>query len=142
MFRKSDQSLTRSFNKSRATTKRPRTEELGSFGFIGFSRAGHFLMACSPKRMLLAPVLVGIALGRNIFPRRALALFIRIWISAHNLLSHPSRLCLIVVAGCLTNNASPWQVPQETVVTSAPLGQQQIATISDRDLRRFGKALQ
>jgi hypothetical protein len=59
--------------------------ELDVFGFIGFSRAGHFLMACSPKRMLLAPVLVGIALGRNVFSRRALALFIRIWISGHNL---------------------------------------------------------
>jgi hypothetical protein len=59
--------------------------ELRAFGLIGFSCAGHFLMACSPKRMLLAPVLVGIALGRNVFSRGALALFIRIWISSHNL---------------------------------------------------------
>jgi hypothetical protein len=55
--------------------------ELGSFGFIGFSRASHFLMACSPKRVLLASVLVRIALGRNIFSRRALALFIWICIT-------------------------------------------------------------
>jgi hypothetical protein len=89
------------------------TVELGSFGFICFSCAGHFLMACSPKRVLLASVLVGIALGRNIFSRRTLALFVWIWISAHDLYSHPSRRCLIVVAGCLTNNVPPWQVPQD-----------------------------
>jgi len=63
---------------------RDRTGELRSFRFVGFSRTGHFLIACSPKRMLLAPIFVGIALGRKIFSRRALALFIWIWISAHD----------------------------------------------------------
>jgi hypothetical protein len=64
-------------------------EVLATLGFVGLSRACHFFMAGSPKRMLLAAILIGVAFGRNVFSRSALALFIRIGIGGHELLSCP-----------------------------------------------------
>ena len=65
-------------------------EVLATLGFVGLSRAGHFFMAGSPKRMLLGAILIGVTFGRNVFSRRALALFIRIGIGGHYLLSCPA----------------------------------------------------
>jgi hypothetical protein len=62
--------------------------------------------------MLLAPVLVGIALGRNVFSRGTLALFIRIWISSHNLFV-PAELTLRNRSGWSSNKqpAFRWKTP-------------------------------
>jgi hypothetical protein len=67
-----------------------RTDKRGGLGIIrpiglaSLDRAGDLLVAGGPERMLLAAVLIGIALSRNLFPRSALALLERIGIGCHD----------------------------------------------------------
>src|SRR5436305_5634211 len=63
------------------------TTALTSLRLIGLGRAGDLLVARAPQRMFFAAVAIRIGFGRNIFAGGALALFIRVGIGGHRLLS-------------------------------------------------------
>src|ERR1700761_4896386 len=81
-----DAALLRCFAEPGPTTHtRPIAANLRPFRFLRFGFAGDLFMAGRPQRVLLGAVLIRVAVGRDIFPRGALAFFERIGICTHDL---------------------------------------------------------